>query len=105
MGIGRVGAGVHRVPAKDEDGDPFFEWAGGTECGNCRGTGWDNDFPHIERLGGATFFPGYMNRLRTLGGLDYRVYGCGGGRYGDDASVLLVRGDNGLRGMLMGLRD
>jgi hypothetical protein len=101
MGTGRVGDGVHRVPDKDQDGDAYWRWAGGERCPFCD-HGWDRDVCNHERIGPAVFCPGRMNRLRTLGHLDYRVImvdpcdlrpnGLG--------HVLLVRGDNGLKGML-----
>lgn len=50
MGTGRVGDGVRRVLGKDEDGDPMWRWTGGTKCYQCDG-GWEDNFPHIERLG------------------------------------------------------
>lgn len=104
MGLGRVGDGVHRVLCRDEDGDPEWAWAGGAKCHQCNGTGWEEEYPHVDRIDGAAFSPGYMNRLRTLGGLDYRILSLGDDRRvhpRGNAEVLLVRGDGGVRGMLM----
>lgn len=104
MATGRVGEGVHRALSTDEDGDDVYRWVGGTKCGYCNGTGWDESFSHHERLGNGVFAPGYMQRLRTLGGLDYRVIECGP-RYCKESYVLLVRGDGGIKGMLMGIAE
>lgn len=103
MATGRVGNGITRVIGQDEDGDAEYQWAGGQVCGYCNGTGMDDSYRHLEPLGSALFAPGYTNRLRTLGGLDCRVIECEAGKFcgGGMAHILLVRGDHGVRGMLM----
>jgi hypothetical protein len=112
MGTGRLGDGIHRVDIKDEDGDPCMGWVGGRACSQCGGCGWD-DFQHREILGDGHFCPGYMNRIRTLGGVDYRVatvdYRVATVDYRVatvarlptyTGSILLFRGDGGVKGML-----
>ncbi len=73
-------------------------WLGDRECKRCE-FGWIETEAFRESVCGMSFCPSLMSRVRTLGNLDVKVIESRN-TYGP---MLLFRGENNLRGMLMGL--
>jgi len=113
FGLGRVGSNVVRCPDchgrsewVDEDANEVFDgcekcrvgYVGGPICTHCE-RGWVNGPTIEERIIGSPrrFGTGMMARIRTLGDLEYRVVEGEGAN--DETSLLLFRGDHGIRGI------
>lgn len=109
-GYGIVG---ERTRCLNCDGDEYW-WDRDfiKSCGKCV-DGWtgkrceagcqNGSINYVENLAGFTFGADYMNRLRTLGELDYRIINVESGIEPHGGHVLLVRGVEGIRGMLCGI--
>lgn len=112
-GIGQVGGVIRKCRTCggdwDADGigpecpDCFKGFVGGTKCPDCKGGKFqDDDQAYDIRVGDSRFCAGYIARIKTIGDVDVKVVPVGP-LNNQDGDILLFRGDNGVRGMLMGL--